>query len=146
MTARSRRSLSATIALIVVAALLAGCNAVGTGLTDATWQLTLAHEQNPPLDTVIAPEDQPRYTVTFAEDGTAAIKADCNNVTATYESTTGGDLSITPGASTMAMCPEDSLGTQFVTLLGAATSYSTPAGKLTIYIGNEGRLEFAAAK
>jgi heat shock protein HslJ len=139
-------AIAAAMVLLGLAGLLAGCNAVGTGLTDATWQLTLAHEQNPPLDTVIAPEDQSRYTITFAKDGTAAIKADCNNVTATYESTATGDLSITPGASTMAMCPEDSLGTQFVTWLGGASSYATPAGKLTIYIGNEGRLEFAAAK
>jgi heat shock protein HslJ len=143
MTTR-RRPVAAALVLLVIAGLLAGCT--GGRLTGTTWQLTLAHEQNPPSDTAIAPEDQSRYTITFADDGTAAITADCNTVAATYESASRGDLSITPGASTMAMCPEDSLGTQFVTWLSGASSYATPSGKLTIYIGNQGWLEFAAAK
>jgi heat shock protein HslJ len=144
MTRRLPSILTAAVVLLGLAGLVAACT--GGSLTGPSWQLTLAHEQNPPADTVIAPEDQARYTITFAEDGTAAIKADCNDVTATFESAARGDLSITPGASTMAMCPEDSLGTQFVTWLGGASSYGSGAGKLTIYIANEGRLEFAAAK
>ena len=105
----------------------------------------------PAFQGVVAPEDQSRYTVTFNEDGTAAIKADCNNVAATY-TTEETNISIVPGASTLAACPEDSLGDKFIAGLSGATSYNLrPAGRsgpglLTLYILNEGQLEFVAAE
>ena len=85
--------------------------------------------------------DQLRYTISFANDGTAAIKADCNQVTATYTTTPGGSITIVPGASTMAMCPEDSMGQQFVEALSIVTSYSVNGDQLTLRQPDDSRLE-----
>lgn len=82
-----------------------------------------------------------RYLITFNDDGTAVIQADCNVVQATYVAD-DPQITIVPGASTLAMCPEDSLGTQFVTGLSGATSYGVYGNGMTLNILNEGRLEF----
>ncbi|MCA9875971.1 MAG: META domain-containing protein, partial [Anaerolineales bacterium] len=78
-------------------------------LTGTTWQWVSV---TTPVDET-AVSDPSRYTITFSEDGTAAIKADCNNVVASY-TTDGSSLSIVPGPATLAACPDDSLGDQFV--------------------------------
>ena len=67
-------------------------------------------------------------------------------VTATYAATATRGLTIEPGASTMAMCPEDSLGTRFVGLLSAVTSYSIIGVKLTLYIATRARWSSVPAK
>lgn len=148
MTARfrRRRSAAALVPVLVAVALVASaCNVLGSGLTGKTWQLTALTETVPAFQGVVPAEDQPRYTITFNDDGTAAIKADCNDVTATYDTTVGGGLDIVPGASTLAMCPEDSMADAFVAGLAAATSYNVHGATLTMYLGNEGTLEFIAA-
>ncbi|MBK7919952.1 MAG: META domain-containing protein [Chloroflexi bacterium] len=94
-------------------------------LTGTTWQwvsLTTPVEQT-------AVNDPTRYTITFNTDGTAAIKADCNNVVASY-TTDGSALSIIPGPTTLAACPEDSLGDQFVANLSNAAIYFFQDGDL----------------
>ena len=63
---------------------VAACSASAEKLTGTTWQLSSVTEKVPAFQGVVPPEDQSRYTITFNEDGTAAIKADCNNVAATY--------------------------------------------------------------
>ncbi len=75
--------------------------------------------------------DPTRYTITFAANGTASIKADCNMVTATY-TLTGAGLSLVPGASTMAMCPPDSQGQQFVQQLALATVHTVQGSELML--------------
>jgi heat shock protein HslJ len=99
----------------------------------------------PAFQGVVPPEDQSRYTITFNEDGTAAIKADCNNVLATY-TTEETNISIVPGPSTLVACPDDSLSDKFVAGLSSATTYNIRPSGLTLYILNEGQLEFVAAK
>jgi heat shock protein HslJ len=146
MTARIRRFLAAAVVLVVVAAMASGCYVFGNGLTDATWQVTGVWDKVPGIQTTLPAEDIGRYTIAFAKDGTASIKADCNTVTATYATSPGRSLTIEPGASTMAMCPEGSLDTKFLGLLTATTSYSIIGVKLTMYIGNEGTMEFVAAQ
>jgi heat shock protein HslJ len=145
---RPTRSPFAIFALVAALALtvgvLAGCSLVGGELTGRTWQLTSITETVPAFQAAIPAEDQARYAITFNEDGAASIQADCNVVTATY-TVDGTTITIVPGASTLAMCPEDSIGTQFVTALSGATSYNLSGAGLTLYILNEGRLEFTAA-
>ena len=109
-------------------------------LTGTTWQWL---EMATPLESV-AVADPTRYTITFNEDGTAAIKADCNQVTATYTAD-AATLSIVPGASTLAMCPEDSAGTAFVTALSSAATYFFQDGFLYIdQFAGAGTMKFAA--
>lgn len=66
--------------------------------------------------------DPTRYAITFAEDGTAVIRADCNTVLATY-TVDGQGITITPGPSTLMACPEDSQADAFVQQLGSAAIY-----------------------
>jgi heat shock protein HslJ len=66
--------------------------------------------------------DPTRYSILFDADGTATIQADCNSVHATY-TTDGSSISIVPGPSTMAACPDDSQADQFLAELSSAVIY-----------------------
>jgi heat shock protein HslJ len=66
--------------------------------------------------------DPSRYTILFNADGTANIKADCNNVGASY-TLEDSNISISLGPSTLAACPEDSLDQQFLADLENARIY-----------------------
>ena len=61
--------------------------------------------------------DPENYTLTFDTDGTFSGKADCNQVSGGY-TTSGSDLTIMPGPTTMMACPEGSLDGQFLEGLG----------------------------
>ena len=115
--------------------------ALPSTLVGRTWQWTgtIAGTQT------LAVADPSRYTITFAADGTASIKADCNMVTAQY-TVAGSALSIIPGASTMAMCPEDSQDQLFVQQLGAAATHFFQGNELFIsQVGNGGTMRFEPA-
>lgn len=74
--------------------------------------------------------DPQNYTLTLNEDGTASIKADCNQVSWTYE-LDGSSLTFnTLGPSTLAMCAEDSLDTVYLQRLGETVTYVTSDGQL----------------
>lgn len=77
----------------------------------------------------VAVNDPSRYVILFNEDGTAYIKADCNNVQATY-TTDGSNISIAPGPSTMMACPPDSVDGVFLQQLSAAAIYFINGGSL----------------
>jgi heat shock protein HslJ len=149
MSARIRRTVAATLALVaalvVVMAAVAACSPSGERLTGRTWQLSSVTEKVPAFQGVVPPADQSRYTIKFNDVGTAAIKADCNNVAATYK-TDNANIKITPGPSTLVACPDDSLGDKFIAGLSSATTYSVRPAGLTLYILNEGQLELVAAK
>ncbi len=129
---RVRRLAAASLLLVVVSLAIGACSVVGSGLVGPTWRVTAYSTVVPAWQGVVPAADQLRYTITFANDGTAAIKADCNQVGATYTTTPGGSITIVPGASTMAMCPEDSQGQQFVAALSAVTSFSVNGDQLTL--------------
>ena len=57
--------------------------------------------------------------VTFKDDGTVDIKADCNDASGTY-TLDGANVTIEVGAATLAACPGDSRSEQFLQLLGDA--------------------------
>jgi len=110
-------------------------------LTSTTWQWV---ETTTPTETVAA-ADPTRYTITFNEDGTAVIGADCNQVMATY-TVTDSALTIVPGASTLAMCPADSQATPFLTGLSSAAVYFFQDGNLFIdQFASAGTLKLAPA-
>ena len=144
MTHRIRpivRLSAGALALVVAASVLAACNVLGNGLVGPTWRVTAVTTTVPAWQGVVPAADSLRYTITFANDGTAAIKADCNQVTATYTTSPGGSITIVPGASTMAMCPEDSMGQQFVAALSSVNSYTVNGDSLTLRQPDNSRLE-----
>ena len=83
-----------------------------------------------------------RYTVQFAADGSVYVGADCNRAAGVWS---GGDgaIDITVTLSTLALCPEDSLGDAFVRALDAATGYTVSGGTLTLH-GAAGDMTFTA--
>ena len=91
--------------------------------------------------------DPTRYTITFNEDGTAAIQADCNSVMATYTADDAGALTLTLGPSTLMACPPDSQVDAFLAELGAAGAYSFAEGDLLLInpAADGGVLRFRAA-
>ena len=145
MNARVRRAVGAIAAIAAVAVLVAACGGSGNDLTGKTWQASAITTTVPAFQGMVPPDQAANYTIAFQSDGNAAIKADCNNVLATY-TTEETNISIVPGPSTLVACPDDSLSDKFVAGLSSATTYNIRPSGLTLYILNEGQLEFVAAK
>ena len=77
------------------------------------------------------------YNIVFLADGAMAIKADCNNVSASYL-IDSGQLRIILGPSTMAFCGEESLDVQFLNLLSKTTSGTLDDGGTLKLFTSEG--------
>ncbi|NKQ36434.1 MAG: META domain-containing protein [Chloroflexi bacterium] len=75
-----------------------------------TWQWVSFSDPANGLQDIPEPE---RYEMVLNEDGSINVKADCNQVSGSY-TVEGSAIEITFGPSTLAACPEDSLGDQFV--------------------------------
>ena len=88
-------------------------------MTGTVWEW-MQTQYNDDRKTV--PADPKNYTVQFREDGTLAVKADCNQKGGTY-SVQGKHLSIEITHSTMAVCPDGSLEDEFARALSAAVLY-----------------------
>ena len=132
----------ALFALVIgVAAIVAAC-AGGSSLTGKTWQLTAITEKVPAFQGVVPAADQPNYTIEFKSDGTFNAKADCNQLSGSYTTTSSGGLTIVLGPSTLAACPEGSLSSQYVAALGQAASYAIASGQLTITLADGGTLVY----
>lgn len=109
------------IALAIAAALIVtACSSSSGSLTGKTWQLTAITEKVPAFQGVVPEAQQANYTIEFKSDGNFSAKADCNMVSGTYTTTSSGGLTIVPGPSTMAACPEGSLSNQYILGLGNA--------------------------
>lgn len=87
--------------------------------------------------------DPSLYQVEFQADGSAQIKADCNNVLATY-TIDGSNLVITLGPSTLVACPEGSQADLFVQQLGTVAQYSFESiGNLNLTLGDGSLMVFS---
>lgn len=83
------------------------------------------------------------YQVEFLADGSAQIKADCNNVLATY-TLDGENLTITLGPSTLVACPEGSQADLFLQQLGTASQYSFETiGNLNLAVSDGSLMVFS---
>jgi heat shock protein HslJ len=134
-----RRRLAVSLALVVLSLLLAACSS-GSSLTGKTWKLTAITEKVPAFQGVVPAADQSRYTITFNDGGKADIKADCNNVGATYTTTSSGGITITPGPSTLMACPPDSMDQQYLAGLSQAQTYAISGDQLTLTLKDGGTL------
>ena len=116
------------------------------GLTGYDWSLVAITEQVPAFQGVVPDDQQQNYQIAFTEDMTFSAKADCNQVSGDYETTdpaaSSGPLTITPGPSTLAFCPEGSLADLFVIGLSNTVSYAIENNELTLTLGNGGTLQF----
>ena len=141
------RKLTLLALAIGAAAILAACGGGNSdALTGKTWQLTAITEKVPAFQGVIPPADQDKYQVIFNTDGTFTGTADCNQIAGTYKTSGSNKITITPGISTMALCPDGSFDTLFVHGLGQASTWAIGADGLTITLANEGTMTFVEAK
>ena len=136
-----RRSTSAAL-MLAVAAVVIACSSSGSGLTGKTWQLTALTEMTPAFQGVVPAADQDKYTIEFKSDGSFQAKADCNQVSGQYVTTSTGGMTITLGPSTLVACPEGSMGDQYVAGLGNAASYAIANANLTITLKDGGTLVY----
>jgi heat shock protein HslJ len=111
-------------------------------LTGKVWKwqnLTTATEEIE----VSVPDD---YTLEFLADSKAAMKADCNRGTASYQ-VNDQEIQFGPIASTRAMCPEGSLSEQYLMYLEAAATFRIDGDALFIELKEgAGRMEFSGSE
>ncbi len=108
-------------------------------LGDTTWSWIAFTNPNEAI-TVEMPEN---YTLTFNDDGTVNIKADCNNAVGTY-TLDGSSITIEVGPMTMAACPPESRSDDFIQYLGFAAIYFFEEGNLLIdLMADGGTMAFA---
>ena len=110
-------------------------------LTANPWQWVASVETLPASQSVVP--DPKNYTLTFADDDTVAIKADCNQVAGTY-SLEGDALTIQLGPSTMAFCGEESLDQIYLAMLGQVDGAAmTGSGELRLLLADDaGHMQF----
>ncbi|MCC6626153.1 MAG: META domain-containing protein [Chloroflexi bacterium] len=96
-------------------------------LAGTMWSWTETQMSDGAVTTVARPAD---YTIQFNADGTAAIKADCNNVRATYTTGSNQELTLTLGPTTLIACPPDSQDQLFREQLGNVATYTMRDGDL----------------
>jgi heat shock protein HslJ len=110
-------------------------------ITGIQWQWAELTETEPASQSVVP--DPENYVVVFGADGSASIKADCNQVLWSY-TVEGNILTFnTLGPSTLAFCGEDSLDQMFLTKLGMGGTFSIEDGRLAIELNeNAGRMVF----
>jgi heat shock protein HslJ len=129
--------------LIILALALAACGSGEVEIVGPTWQWE-AFQDTAGLNDVSVPNSE-NYTLTLIEDGTASIKADCNQVIWSYELKDSQLTFDTLGPSTLAMCPEDSLDQLFLERLGNTVSYVMQDGKLYLNLfADAGNMVFHA--
>ena len=98
-----------------------------TEITNITWQWTELIENQPAAQSLVP--DPENYTLTFFEDGTFGILADCNSGNGSY-TVSGNTIEFGPMALTLAMCPPESLHDQFMRLLGQVDTFGMLDGML----------------
>lgn len=103
-------------------------------LVGTEWQWQAFQGSDDSTITVETPSD---YILTFNEDGSLGLRADCNVGTASY-TLDGSSLTIIPGVMTLAMCPEGSLSQDFLNYLSNVASYVIEDGDLHLSLAVDG--------
>lgn len=140
-----RRSVVLVI-LIAASSLAAACTGAGSSLTGKTWYLTAGTDTTPAWQWAVPPAESANYTITFNTDGTFNAKADCNQVSGSYQTSGSDGLTIEPGPSTLAYCGDGSLDSLFTAALAAATTYKVDGSTLTLTMTGGGTLQFTSAQ
>jgi len=138
------RKLTFLAIAVIASVIVAACGSSTSTLTGKDWHLTAITEKVPAFQGVVPPEDQGKYKITFNTDGTYSGTADCNVFAGTYKTSGKDGLTINPGPSTLAFCPDGSYSDLFVHALGNATNWAVASEELTITLKDGGTLVFAA--
>ncbi len=129
---------------------MTGANAVGEEKKEVTqesllgsWQWVVFSDPVKGPAEIANPEN---YILTFNEDGTVNVKADCNNAQGSY-TLEDGSLSIELGPMTAAACEEGSRSDDFIKYLGSAATPSFDGSYLIIDLtADGGTMGFAPAE
>lgn len=128
--------------LIILAFLLVACGGGKSEIVGLTWEWE-AFQDTAGINDVSVPNPE-NYTLTLNDDGTVHIQADCNQVFWSYEHEDNKlTFDSTTGASTLALCPEDSLDQFYLERLGNTVSYVIKDDKLYLNLfADAGNLVF----
>lgn len=107
---------------------------VEPALAGSTWQWVSMTD--PAAETTVP--DPANYSIRFNDDGTAAIRADCNQVVASYSTQNESSISITLGPTTLAACAPESLDQQYLSALSNAAIYFFEEGDLLMDLSADG--------
>ena len=129
------------VAILLLFALLNRSNDT-EGLTGRDWQLAYLAGTEPAFQGVVPAAEQPRYSITFATDGTFSGVADCNAIAGSYTTTGKDEMTINLGSSTLKVCPEGSYGSLFAHGLGTVETWAIANDELTLRTSNGGTATF----
>lgn len=111
-------------------------------LVDTQWKLQQIVLND---DTTLVADQPENYTVEFMADGSLAVQADCNRGSGTFTTTDDSQLEIGPIATTLAACPEGSLGNDFTQALSNSAIYFFQGGDLFIDLAfDSGTMQLSA--
>ncbi len=119
-------------------ALVGSAMAQTSTLTGATWQWTAFRDIYQHIEVLT-----PNQTITFNEDGSFNGRADCNRVAGGF-SVDGDVITLSPGPTTLAACPEGSLGDAFMQYLFRAETFEVEDGTLVLSLASGGLMTFEA--
>jgi heat shock protein HslJ len=139
ITSKGRTPIALAIAATVA---LAACSGSSSSLTGKTWQLTALTRRVAHGFGAVPAADQANYTIEFKPDGNYQAKADCNQTSGRYATTSNGGLTIEPGPTTVVACPAGSLSDEYIQGLTDASSSATVDGQLTITLKDGWTLNF----
>lgn len=100
---------------------------VPPGLGGTSWRLVKFQGSD---DTTLTPDDKPKYTIAFNQDGSLTARIDCNRGRGSWKSSGPNQVELGPMALTRAMCPPGSLHDQIVKHWGFVRSYVMKDGHL----------------
>lgn len=113
-----------------------------TQLTNTVWQLEQIQYND---DKLLESASLGAYTIEFMENGQLSIRADCNQALGSFTEE-GGSLSIALGPTTLAACPSESIGQEYLQALQNADTYFFQEGDLFIDIRlDTGTMRFTRA-
>jgi heat shock protein HslJ len=88
------------------------------------------------------PVSRDLYTIEFAADGRALVRADCNRGSGRYTVEASGRLVLAPIATTKMGCPAGSLDTAYLRDLARVESYRVEGGGLILALRDGGAMRF----
>jgi heat shock protein HslJ len=116
-----------------LAVVAAGCGSnVMTGpsaVVGGVWKLFNMQPANSSGVAIPQPEN---YTVEFKDADQLSVRADCNSCSGSYQ-ISGDSLHVGLMACTQVYCGPASLDSQYLAILGSATSFGVEDGVLTIH-------------
>ena len=129
------RLFSVILVLGLIGLLLIAPAAWAGGVLGIQWQWAQLTETQPAAQSVIP--DPENYVLILNADGSANIKADCNQVQWTY-TLEGADLTFnTMGPGTLAHCGDQSSDQLFLELLGKGGTVSVEDGRLVLKLNDD---------